>query len=178
MQWSDLYRHIPDRELADGATEEERRRLNFRLLQKNPHVATTYLYCRWNLFFKHVLKQVFDINDHWFRYEWQARGSGHIHGLYWTKKSPKVDKLEEYLSYWGKLVSAKNSDSGLSPAPVHPCSRLFRTRHNNRQELAEVVNCCQRHTKCNRAYCLRKQKDTNETICRFNLSQTLRKSLI
>lgn len=66
MQWSDLYRHMPDRKLADGATEEERRRLNFRLLQENPHIAASYLYRRWNLFFTYVLKEVFDIDDHWF----------------------------------------------------------------------------------------------------------------
>lgn len=59
MQWSDLYRHMPERKLAKDATEEYRRRLNFRLLQENPHIAATYLYRRWDLFFKHVLKKVF-----------------------------------------------------------------------------------------------------------------------
>lgn len=178
MQWSDLYYHMRNRELADGATEEERRRLNFWLLQENPHIVATYLYCRWNLFFEHILKQIFDINDHWVWYELQVQGSGHIHGLYWTKESLKVDELEKYLLYWGKLVLAKNSDGRLSLNPVHLCSRPFGTLHNNRQELTEVVNCCQWHTKCNQAYCLWKQKDTNETICKFNLSQILRKSLM
>ncbi|MCJ1261869.1 hypothetical protein MMC22_001738 [Lobaria immixta] len=88
MQWSDFYRHKPNRDLAKEATTEERRRLNFQLLQENPLGAATCLHSRWSLFFRHVLK-VFDIDDHWFRYEWQGRGSGHIHGFYWTKDSTK-----------------------------------------------------------------------------------------
>lgn len=43
MQWSDFYRHIPDRDLAKEATAEERRRLNFQLLQENPLGAATCL---------------------------------------------------------------------------------------------------------------------------------------
>lgn len=46
MQWSNLYCHMPNRNLAKDSTEEERRRLNFCLLQENPHIAATYLHCQ------------------------------------------------------------------------------------------------------------------------------------
>lgn len=58
---------------------------------------------------------------------------------------------------------------------MHPCSRSFPTRHNSLQELAEVINCCQRHTKCSQNYCLRKQKETKEAVCRFNFPRNLQK---
>ena len=58
MQSSDLYRHMPDRELAKGATEEERRRLNFRLFARKPsHCRHLSISTLGIFFFRHVLKK-------------------------------------------------------------------------------------------------------------------------
>lgn len=32
--------------------------------------------------------------DYWVRFEWQHRGSPHIHGLAWLPNAPDVEKLK------------------------------------------------------------------------------------
>lgn len=65
-------------------------------------------------------------------------------------------------------------DGGLPLALIHPCSRPLK-RQNKRRELAEVVNCCQRHVKCSDAYYLRKRKGTKEIISWFNYPRSKRR---
>ena len=168
MQWADLYKHMPDRELAENMTDEQRRRLNFRLLQENPHIAAVYLERRWRLFFHMVFKKIFNVEDYWYRFEWQSRGSGHIHGLYWTKDPYPVEELEGFLAHWGPLATAINPDAALPPASVHPCSRPFEQRANTKRDQTEILNRCQRHTKCTPQYCFRKKKGSNDRVCRFH----------
>ena len=68
-----------------------------------------------------------------------------------------------------------NPDGGLPSAPIHLCSRSFDARRNDCRELAEVLNCCQRHTICSKTYCLRKRKGSTEASCRFNFSRAPRR---
>ncbi|KAJ6474930.1 hypothetical protein C8R45DRAFT_804906, partial [Mycena sanguinolenta] len=45
---------------------------------------------------------------------------------------------------------------------------------DTKQELAEILNRLQRHTKCTPGYCQRKKKDTGETFCRFGFPKQCR----
>lgn len=47
---------------------------------------------------KHVLMPEFGFTDFWYRYEWQARGSGHIHMMAWiphANGAPPIGKTDE-----------------------------------------------------------------------------------
>lgn len=81
LQWGDLYKHFPDRDQYLAVNDRERRAIANRLLQENPLIVAEYLDRRIQLFFKLVLWKKFTITDHWYRYEWRNRGSGHIHGF-------------------------------------------------------------------------------------------------
>jgi hypothetical protein len=41
-------------------------------------------------FKKHVLQPFLGYSDYWARLEWQARGTGHEHGLYWIPAAPPL----------------------------------------------------------------------------------------
>lgn len=43
MQWRDLYKHMPNAAQYAIASEAERSKLAWHLLQQNPHIATKYL---------------------------------------------------------------------------------------------------------------------------------------
>ena len=115
-----------------------------------------------------MLCKIYNVTDHWHRFEWQARGSGHIHGFLWIEGCPVVDDLEPFLGFWGSRVVALHPDAGLPPAAVHPSSRSWEDRSNTMHELGEHLNRYQRHTICSTSYCLRRNRRTGEEQCRFH----------
>lgn len=81
LQWPDLHRHMPTHgQLADDScTARQQRR---QALNNNPHVAATYLERHVDLFVTHFLHPLLGVRHFWYRYEWQERGSGHIHDFF------------------------------------------------------------------------------------------------
>lgn len=59
--------------------------------RENPHIAAYWLYIRFEMFKREVLRKKWGIVDDWSRFEWQRRGSGHSHGLYWISNAPNPD---------------------------------------------------------------------------------------
>lgn len=53
-----------------------------------PQLASEFLYHRFKIFLEKVAykHQLMKVRDHWFRFEWQFRGSGHLHGFLWIEK--------------------------------------------------------------------------------------------
>ena len=168
QQWADLYEYLPDREAYFGANDNVRHQIARRLTQENPHIIAEYLTIRFGKFFTEVLKRKFNLKHHWYRYEWQARGSGHLHGFLWIEDAPSVENLQDYLNKWGDIVVAINPCNSIPQPAVHPCSRRFADRNNTQQELAEILNRCQRHTKCAKPYCIRMNRITKQEECRFH----------
>lgn len=175
LQWADLYKHMPEAGRRKDLSEKERNKLNSRLLQENPHITAEYLDRRWRLFMETVLMPKFGVLDYWYRYEWQSRGSGHVHGFLWVD-TPSFEQEEAYLAHWGPLVTAMNPAGGLPPASVHPCSKPIHLRANDVRGLAELLNRVERHTKCTRAYCLRQVKGSKTQRCRFHFPRPLQDS--
>lgn len=107
------------------------------------------------------MKPKFKIKDHWWRYEWQHRGSSHTHGFLWMEDAPSVDDLDKnnpesvqkFLNFWDQHVSTWHPDLNCPAAAIHPSARLFDSLLDTKQELAEVLNHLQRHTKCAPGYC-------------------------
>ncbi|XP_074596305.1 uncharacterized protein LOC141851459 [Brevipalpus obovatus] len=77
-------------DVADVNTLSDRQRRN--LMHENPMIVAHFFYERCSLFIQHVLKPIYRVKDSWYRFEWQWRGSPHLHGLIWLENSPKTNE--------------------------------------------------------------------------------------
>ena len=181
IQWPDLHQHMPNNDPteAENATSYQTRMND---LNNNPAIAAYYFQKRWEVFFAEVIKPKFKIKDFWWRYEWQHRGSSHVHGFLWLEDAPSVDHLDRtnaesiqsFINFWDQHVSTWHPNLRQPPAAVHPSAQLFNTLQDTKKELAEMLNRLQRHTRCAPGYCERKKKDTCEIFCRFGYSKQCR----
>lgn len=201
LQWLDLHRHMP-REIPTPAGDDAAARRQRRLaLERNPHLAASYLDIRVQLLMKHVIGPLFKVKDFWYRYEWQERGSGHVHGFLWVDGAPNVDdidwkilkgdgpipeeqqqRMDTFSNYWKKLISALNPFPGPDEnAPLigaHPCNKPRADMKNTKEEPAELLNWVERHTKCSPGYCQVKRKipgqQEPQLLCRFDYPMACR----
>lgn len=60
----------------------------------NPHITSLYLHQRLTIFHEEVIEKLLGVIDYWYRYEWQHRGTAHVHGFLWLQDSPYMDKLD------------------------------------------------------------------------------------
>jgi helitron helicase-like protein/uncharacterized protein DUF6570 len=114
MQWPDLHRHMPSFGSIQARAGPETYRTRNEDLSNNPHIAAAWLKKRFEVFFKEVIKKKFNVTDHWYRFEWQQRGSGHIHGFLWLADAPKpsvatAEFRDALAQYWGVHVTATTS---------------------------------------------------------------------
>jgi hypothetical protein len=174
VQWPDMHQHMPN---FDPNSEEDAHSYRVRLkdLNENPAIASYYFQKRFEVYFEHYIKVKFKVKDFWWRYEWQHRGSSHIHGFLWLEDAPSIDdldmsdpiQLQRFIDFWDKHVSTWHPQLATPPAAIHPSARLFNTLEDTKLELAQMLNRLQRHTKCTAGYCERKKKGTGEIFCRF-----------
>jgi hypothetical protein len=144
-------------------------------LNNNPAIAAYYFQQRWRVFFNEYVKPHFNVKDYWWRYEWQHRGSSHVHGFLWLTNAPSVDNLDmqnansvqDFIRFWDRHISTWHPFRNCPPAAIHPSARLFQTLEDTKKELAEMLNRLQRHTYCKPGYCERVKKQTGEKYCRF-----------
>jgi ATP-dependent DNA helicase PIF1 len=182
VQWPDLHRHMPS-QLPLNATEQDRARIYNRDLNDNPAIAAYWFQKRWELYLKHVLKPKFKITDYWYRYEWQHRGSSHVHAFFWLRDAPNVEDLDPedpesaqaFVTFWDPLVSTINPSINEPKTAIHPSAQHPSTLTYTQRALAQLLNRVQRHTKCT-SYCLRRAKGTPPDappICRFKYPKEL-----
>ena len=186
LHWPDLHRIIEQqRAIAHGtdpldiSTLGERAHYNRCVdnLTKYPHIVASFLQCRIKLFLETLNKVPgFEFTDHWYRYEWQHRGSGHVHGFLWLRDGPNLEdkNLEnpehrrELADYFSKKVFAHTPIPNLPRPQINPCQLRRPTGDkDNRTDVAEILNRCQRHSKCLATYCLRYNKRLKAMACRF-----------
>lgn len=91
MQRTDLHRHMPDEIPVTG--EASARRQCQLAVQRNAHLAASYFDIRLELFGEHVPHPLVGVENLWYRHEWQGRGSGHVHGFFWLRNAPDVEKI-------------------------------------------------------------------------------------
>jgi len=202
LQWPDLHRHMPktvEEPTNDPRVARQRRRI---ALNKNPHIAAAYLDQRLQVYFKHFLVPLLGVEKFWYRYEWQERGSGHIHGFLWLKDAPDPDeidfdllkkpdvpipneqqeKMKQFTAYWNQIITASSpfprQDYNMPLIGDHPCSIPRENLRNTKQELADLLNWVETHTKCMPGYCLVKRKVPGQRepqpVCRFDYPMQLR----
>ncbi|KAK3922574.1 ATP-dependent DNA helicase, partial [Frankliniella fusca] len=124
------------------------------LIAANPLVADSYFYLRSKFFINHCFKPHFGVKDVWFRYEFQHRGSVHLHGL-------------------ACIVSCENPNVSLLPSQTHPCEITLSEVDNLENDLADLCNHVQRHTKCRKGFCLKEQKGKPHFVCKYNFPKQL-----
>ena len=89
MHWPELHDlfHVN----THSATSEERRTN----VINNAHIVDWFFTQRLESFVKHWLYDTLDAKWHWFRYEYQGRGSIHCHGTAKLKNDPGLCKLTD-----------------------------------------------------------------------------------
>ena len=117
--------------------------------------------------------------DYWMWYEWQHRGSPHVHGLAWLPDAPDVERTlgstndsqllkEQLIHYINSLVTTINpavladgSNVDQAPLPLtnsNICNMPYPEFQNLQEDLRDLVATCRRHTH-SPAYCLRTHGD-------------------
>ena len=84
MQWHDLQRLLPRFDEYGTAAEEDKQKIVRDMVQSNPNIIAHYIHLRTTLFQNVVLKPFLGYEDFWYRIEFQMRGTGHCHGVYWV----------------------------------------------------------------------------------------------
>jgi ATP-dependent DNA helicase PIF1 len=169
---------MPQFEEWKVSTAARRARLAMDFVRDNPHVVAYWFHRRFELFKTHVVKPKFDVVDHWDRYEYQARGSAHNHGLYYCRNAPDPDlelgkgssEFSQSLlaRYWGYHISAIHPDPAPSEVPQEgsPLSLPLEQMTFSFGELGSILTRCYLH-RCWTSYCTKKNKTTGREVCRF-----------
>ncbi|KIX03828.1 uncharacterized protein Z518_07381 [Rhinocladiella mackenziei CBS 650.93] len=136
MQWHDLHRHLPG--FADVAFIWDG-------VQDNPHIVAHYLLLRFQALTNHVLRPFLGFTDSWHRFEWQARGSGHLHCLFWIPTAPPLDcEIDDvraaFAQYWGARITAWNPDPLRLPDARNPASLALVDVANTANQFAALLN--------------------------------------
>src|SRR6185369_8478732 len=89
LHWPELHKLMPSSEDSMGETVSAKR-YNQNVID-NPHVAAWFFNKRFEVFLKDVLIKRWDLEDWWYRYEWQHRGSVHVHGIGKRRNAPTIE---------------------------------------------------------------------------------------
>ncbi len=151
-----------------------------RLVTDNSILVESYFNNRANSFIKNVICKHFKVNDYRYRFEYQHRGSCHLHGVLWLHGAadPKIfdtaseAEMLQAKTYYDNLVSAFNPLPSTTPALVHPSrNRSTDVQLDNDIHVSRLLNRLQRHTLCTKGYCLR--WNGCEFVCRFKFPKNL-----
>ena len=174
--WPDLRRFLD----TDGRSIHE-------AIAHSPLTVDSYVMLRFQIFFDHFLSPYLQVEDYWYRIEWQHRGSLHIHGLAWLENVPDaLEATERHIAeYWDRFVNSWNPAMQPGDNPLnffwyvdpnqHPCAKQLRAINVEEldRDLKDLVNMCQKHTRCTPGYCLRVMDDGQQK-CRFNFPKPIR----
>ena len=89
MHWPELHALFGN-PLGDSSTDNKRQNVI-----NNPHITDWFFTQRLESFIKYCLYNSLDAEWHWYRFEYQARGSIHCHGVAKLKNDPGLCKLSE-----------------------------------------------------------------------------------
>ena len=176
--WPDLFGILCPEKRYEEISDDEKRKL----MHDNPLLVGYFFQHRVNLFVEHVLKKVFNVKDYWYRFEWQSRGSPHIHGVLWLRDEPNYDinsisdeQLQLLTEYFNKLCTAVHPSLNNEKSAQHPSQTIFSDvpETDYIDDLSNLINTFQRHTKCG-SYCLKKVD--GKLQCRFHFPHDLQET--
>ena len=163
LQWPELARLVcPDN--PDSRTARAKAVID------NPALSDWFFYHRIIEFVKVFSVGVLGATDYWLRFEWQHRGSPHVHGLASFPETPDVEHLvddsndtlkTEVIKHADQIVSTINpavlpDGRNISNAPSpktdpHICNKVYGDIQDFDEDLADLVATYQRHTRCSAA---------------------------
>ncbi|GBB88230.1 hypothetical protein RclHR1_14780007 [Rhizophagus clarus] len=120
FHWPNLHRLMPDDEDAQS------RVIN------NPHIAAWFFTKRFESFFNNMLKEKWDLEDWWFQYEWQYRGSVHVHGIRKKRIAPNIEwkelknnkeEMKNVIDYIDSIVTTVNPAMHAHIPEKHLCQK-------------------------------------------------------
>ncbi|XP_059071599.1 uncharacterized protein LOC131868268 [Cryptomeria japonica] len=76
MYWPNLHALMPG---TSPTTSQEAHNWRKNNVIDYPHIVTHYMHLRHTIFGKEILEKGMNVKDYWCRYEWQHRGSSHVH---------------------------------------------------------------------------------------------------
>ena len=86
LQWPELA-HLICQEDPDSSKSR------IKAVNDNPAIADWFFCHRIQKFVEVFYLGVLNATDYWFRFEWQYRGSPHVHGVAWLPNAPDVEQL-------------------------------------------------------------------------------------
>lgn len=174
FHWKNLWRLLGYSDPSQLTSQDKAR-----IITENPLIVSNFFKVRSDVFLKKCFFKHFKVKDYWYRIEYQNRGSPHIHGVAWLPDAPDVRNLstdedkEKARLYFDNLITCINPDISFMPSLVHPCSKSLSDVVNLDEDLIELINHVQRHTKCSKFYCLKFDKKTKTVKCRFGFPKDL-----
>lgn len=178
--WPDLFRILRPR--MDRALQARLDSDNLSLAERaaimhdNPSTVAWFFERRCNIFIKDFMMKQFKIIDYWFRFEWQHRGSPHIHGLLWLQDAPDVDDIDsldeeerqQIVDYFDQFIAATIGQRFIVALENHPCKKRYTDLSNEEKhsDLDRLLSGVQRHSRCG-SYCLRRDRAGRRMACRY-----------
>ena len=173
IHWPDISRLLDPGTNYEALSRHEASKRRNSLVNDNPVIIAWYFVKRADFFIKSVLVPEFKVNSFWYRFEYQHRGSVHLHGVLWLDGAPDVRNLdlmdevarESVGHYFDKLVKTVSPGTRPHP-PVHPCQVRYSDVSDHDEDYANLINCVQMHTK-HGPQCMRINKRSGVEECRF-----------
>ena len=104
MHWPELHSLFEENNSNISTTSEERPQN----VINNPHIVDWFFTQRVESFIKYWLYDTLDAKWHWYRFEYQGRGSIHCHGTAKLKNDPGLSQLTKTaLKFFGNLMEPK-----------------------------------------------------------------------
>ncbi|CAG8502458.1 12012_t:CDS:2, partial [Cetraspora pellucida] len=171
LHWPELHKLIR----SSGYYEErETSRQHCQNIINNPHIISWFFNKQFEIFFENVLKRQWELEDWWYRFEWQHRGSVHVHEIgkrqnapeiNWTQMKENENLISEVVQYLNNLVTTINPGLNAPVPTCHPCRKNHNEINDDIQDYIDLVNKVQRHTQCSSSYCLRTNQ-AGQMFCR------------
>jgi hypothetical protein len=173
LHWPELHQLMPSDDQGEEDSSAKQRQQN---IINNPHIATWFFNKRFENFFNDVLVKQWNLEDWWYRFKWQHRGSVHVHGIGKKRNAPIIDwnkmkndenEMKKVIKYADSIVTTINPRINAPIPEQHPCQKRRDEIEDDEQDYIELINKLQCHTRCSPSYCLRVNRRTGQQTCRF-----------
>lgn len=152
--WPDMFRILDSSWEPQDLSESDRKSL----MHENTATLAWFFNIRVELFFKKFLIKIFSIEDFWYRFEWEYRGSPHVHGIFWLEGASDCSDIgastqsqkQSIVKYLDGLISAtmNNRYDIFRPRDNSCRKRLMDLSENDRvTDLHKILSLFQRHNK-------------------------------
>jgi len=138
---------MPDNGIIGSRSDSTERRQ--RNIIENPHIAAWFFNKRFDIFLKDVLIPKWDLEDYWYRYEWQHRGSVHVHGIGRKRNAPIInwdqikeneDMMDNAIQYINSMVTTINPGINAAIPERHPCQKRSDKIEDDSKDYIELIN--------------------------------------